>query len=578
MKIQFDLCRLRFLIQHYGRHYLLLIVILLLVGSCGGTQFAEIPLVEGKGGIFLGGTFRWNSTEDIRSLDPIRIGDVASGDAGIQIYDGLVEFDRQLNIVPGLAEKWEISEEGTQYTFHLRKGVRFHDNACFPNGVGREMDASDVVYSLQRVVDPKSESIGLWVFRDVVVGVEEFRVGQADRVTGFEVLGPYTFRIQLVKPYAPFMQQLCMSYAWIVPHEAVEMYGIDFFRNPVGTGPFQFVSWTKDLQLVLERNPHYWQVDEYGNQLPYLGRIINTFIKTSNTEFQEFELGNLDTHNPVADDLFESILDADGNLTPKYRDRFNVFQSDIVTVYYFGFNMQQEPFAHNKKLRQAINYAIDREAIIRTVLKGRATSFTGIVPPGMPGWKSTCNRYEYNPELAKQLMTEAGYPNGQGLPELECILNSGGKRNERISEVVQQQLADHLGVKTRLQILEWPQYLDTTENNRAIFWRAGWQADYLDPENFLALLDSRKFGPEGPNHTRYSNPEFDALFQQAESEMDAEKRFDLLRRAEEIAVDDAPWLFMHHMKEFRLNHLYVHNLEHNSMAMPFFKYTWIEPH
>ncbi len=563
---------------YLGFRQLVLFFLVFVGAGCGsGIRDEFVPLEPGQGGVYLGGTFRWNALEDVRSLDPIRVADTASGDVAEQIYDGLVEVSRDLHVAPSLAERWDISDDGLTYTFYLRRGARFHDDPCFPEGKGRECTAQDIVYSLQRVVSPDVESIGLWAFRDLFAGVEEFRFRQADRVAGLKALDDYTVQITLAKPFAPFLQRLAMSYGFIIPHEAVDYYGADFFQHPVGTGPFQFVRWTKDLELVLERNPHYWEKDEHGNQLPYLGRLVNTFIKVQNSEFAEFELGNLETHSPIADDLFTSILSPDGNLKPKYDGRFNVSSSDVLSIFYFGFNMESGPFASNQKLRQAVNYAIDRESIIRHVLKGRALPFTGVVPPGMPGWKSTCERYEYNPEKAIQLMAEAGHPNGEGLPEIVLHLNSGGKRHENIAEVVQEQLKE-IGIDITLQILEWPQLLEVVETGRSSFFRMGWQADYVDPENFLALYDSRKFGPQGPNYTHYKNERYDALFQAAERTTDLNERYDLMRQAEEIAVEDAPWLYLYHQKEFRLNQNYVHDFEHNAMAHLFFKYAWLEPH
>lgn len=563
-----------------ARGWFVLLALVGLLASCGGGnggyRASEFDVRPAQGGKFYGGTLRWNSLEDVRSLDPIRVGDTASHDAAMQLYDGLVQLGDDLQAIPSIAESWQMSEDGRVYTFHLRKGVLFHDNDCFPGGKGRECVASDVVYSLQRVVDPKSESTGTWVFRDLIEGVDAYREANAERVSGLEAVDDYTVRITLTQPFVPFMQRLAMSYGYIVPREAVERYGLDFFQHPVGTGPFVFERWSKDLELVAKRNPNYWMRDEHGNALPYLDRVVNTFIKVQTAEFQEFELGNLDTHNPVADTLFEDIIDLDGELQPAYAGRFKVSSAEMLTVYYFGFTLDREPFKGNVKLRQAFNHAIDRQQIIRTVLKGRAVRAEGVVPPSIPGWKSTGVKYTYDPERARTLLAEAGYPNGEGLETVTCLLNSGGKRNERIAEVIQQQLND-IGVKIKLQLLEWPQFLESVENGRAVFWRLGWVADYEDPENFLALFDSRKFAPTGPNNSHYSNPEFDALFQASDTEVDPVKRFDLLRRAEEIVMADAPWLFLHHVKEFRLCQNYVNGLKHNRMNYLQFKYVCFEP-
>lgn len=569
-----------------GRNFIALFAIALLFG-CGGASGpnvyapdTELPpgAVSRLGqttssGITLGGLYRMNESAEPRSLDPVRTGESTATALTTQLYDGLVNLDPNLNIVPGFAESYEISDDGLLYTFKIRRGVMFHDDACFPGGKGREANAHDVKYSFQRLLDPSTQSTGAWVFVDNVIGAKDYRDQKVDDVEGFEVVDDYTFKIHLHTPFSAFLQRLAMPYCFIHPHEAVEKYGSDFFQNPVGTGPFKFVHWKPGQEILMVRHPNYWKKDKDGVSLPYVDAVRCTFIPDMKIEFIEFDSGNLDRLYYIHDDLFKSILTEDNQLRPQY-SQYQLLTRDLLLLQYYGFNVTIEPFT-DKRVRQAFNYAIDRDSIIKFVLNGRGSPATGIVPPSMPNYSSITTGFTYDLEKAKALMAEAGYPNGEGLPEITLELNSGGTINELVAEAIQNQLKQ-IGVSVRLQIVEWTQHLQKIDDGETEFFRLGWIGDYPDPENYLSLMWSKNFTPKGTNYSRYSNPEFDRLFEEGMRLTDEKKRIALYQQAEKVAYDDAPILFLYFGKRYRLMQPFVRGYVYNAQERDILSEVWLD--
>ena len=523
-------------------------------------------------------------TGEIRSLDPARVGDSASGLVAGQIYEGLVQFDASLRIRPALAESWTVSPDGTLWNFTLREGVRFQDDPAFPGGKGRPVTAADVKYSFERVVNPKSLSTGWWIFNGRVEGAnayrEELLASEREErppaipgVSGFRVPDERTFQIQLTHPFAPFLYLLAMSYTWVVPREAVERYGEDFGRHPVGTGPFLLEEWSPGLRVHLRRNPHYWEVDDEGRRLPYLDGVEIRMLRDSLVAFLEFERGNLDVTG-IPPEMWPKVMTEGGNLSEPYRN-YQLLTCPSLTVQYFGFLMTEPPLGTQGQLRQAFNFAVDRQGIVDHVMNGRGIPASGVLPPGIPGYNTDLEGYTYDPARARELLAEAGYPGGEGLPEIMLQLNSGGTENEDIAEVVQQQLAD-IGVRVSLRLIAWPQHLDSIDRGLAQFFRLGWIADYPDPQNFLALFYSQNAAPAGPNATRFQNTKFDHLYAQALASTDEAERLRLYQEAEKIVVEQAPWLFLFHGEVYRLEQPYVRGYPVNPMDLHILKHVWFE--
>ncbi len=532
------------------------------------------------------GTFRRPLIVDISGLDPVRIQDVESHLIGSQIFEGLIEIDdNTLEIKPLLAERYEISPDGRTYTFHLRKGVRFQDDPCFLEGKGREVVASDFKYSLERIVDPSNLSTGWWLFDNRIVGANEYREELSsarkeereptlDSVEGYEVVDEYTFKIHLKQPFGPFIHILGMSYAAAVPREAVEMYGKDFFRNPVGTGPYRLGEWRDQLRLVLVRNPNYWDKDEAGKPYPYLDRIVTRIMREATIAFMEFESGNLDVTG-IPPQMWKKVFDENNELRQEYREKYQLRKIPRLATYYLGFMMDKEPLGTSKKLRQAFNHALNRQAVCDIIMNGRGIPAKGILPPGLPGFNEELEGYTYDPDKARQLLAEAGYPGGKGLEPIKLFATGGDRTMEDLSVAVQNDLKE-VGVEIEIQNLTWPQLLESIDKHEPAFFRAGWIADYPDPENFLALFYSKNHSPHGPNNSLYSNPRFDDLFERALRLPRLEDRIPLYQEAERIVVEDAPVVFQYSSVTYRLEQPYVRNYPANPMDIGRWKDVWFD--
>jgi peptide/nickel transport system substrate-binding protein len=552
--------------------------------SCGKEQTVE--QTDAQGGKKYGGIYRMNEVGGIRTLDPVRLNDAPSHHIVHQIYDLLIDFDSSLTIQPELAESFDVSEDGITYTYHLRKGVLFHDSPVFHDGKGREMKASDIKYCFDRILDAKSQTLGATYFLDKVKGAQQYydATGSGNPpstgVEGFRVVDDYTFAVDLIKPFAAFKYYPALGFCYIYPKEAVDKYGQDFFKNPVGTGAFVFDHWEKDQELVLKRNPHYWRKDEAGNQLPLLDGVVFTFIRDEKQQLNEFQLGKLEEAYRIPTEFLRTVLNEDGSLTPDWA-QFRLDRVPALSTQYYGMLSSGDVFK-DIRIRKAFNYSIDREKVIKYVLQGQANgpAIHGLTPPSMPGYNTgRINGYSYNLDSARALMAAAGFPQGKGFPSITLQLNSGGGRNELVAEAIQDMLVKGLGIDVKLQVLEWSQHLELVENGKANFWRAGWIADYPEPENFLNLLYSKNIPKEGPsaiNSTRYSNPQFDALFEQALATLDDAARYDLYAQAEQIAVNDAAMLWIFYDLDYRMVQPYVRGYNSNAMDRRDLTWTWLD--
>jgi len=570
---------------------LLFILLALVSAGCGKKQDSG-NIVALNGGIKGGGIFIANELENIRSLDPVGVNDVVSHHVSHQIYDGLIDLDTNLQIVPMLAKRWEISPDGLTYTFYLRNDATFHDNACFPGGKGRKFVASDVVYSFTRVLDPRTGSLGFDFYKNYVEGAKEYneeiskatsekREPRLMEVSGYKALNDTTFQIKLKKSFAPFIYYMCQGFAYVVPKEAVEKYGKDYFQNPVGTGPFVFQNWTPDLEINLKRNPNYWDKDVHGNQIPYLEAVKFRFIKDLSQQLLEFRNGNLHESYRIPNELFKTIVNEDKTLTPEY-SQFTVQRKTALSTQYYGFLVTSKIFS-DVRVRQAFNYAIDRDKILKYVLNGSANdpAIYGMVPPVMPNYNAKqVKGYSFDLVKAKQLMSDAGFPGGKGFPEVTLNINEGGGRNTQIAEAIQDMLRE-IGVTVKLQLLQFAQHLDNIDAGRSDFYRLGWNADYPDPETFLNLFYGKNV-PSNPkdvspiNSFRYVNPQYDALFEKAIATVDIAERNKLYEQAEQLAVNDAICLFIYYDEDWRLVQSFVRGFALDPMHRVNMRFTWLD--
>jgi len=400
-------------------------------------------------------------------------------------------------------------------------------------------------------------------------------------VSGFVAKDDSTFVVKLTKPFGPFIYYTCLGFAYIVPHEGVEKYGKDYFQNPVGTGPYIFDNWTPDLEINMHRNPNYWRKDEFGNQLPYLDKVKFRFIKDLSQQLLEFKNGNLDAAYRIPNELFQSVVNEDKTLTPEY-SKYIIQRKNSLTIQYYGFLTTSKVFG-DPRIRQAFNYAIDRDRILKYVMNGSASepAVYGVVPPVMPNYNAkNIKGYSFDLEKAKKLMEEAGFPGGKGFPEVTLNINEGGGRNTQMAEAIQNMLKE-IGVTVKLQLLQFAQHLDNIDAGRADFFRLGWIADYPDPENFLNLFYGKNV-PDNPkdkspiNSFRYKNAKYDELFEKAIATTDIQERNKLYEQAEQIAVSEAPVLFIFYDEDYQLVQPYSHGFTLDPMNRVNLRYTWID--
>src|SRR5690606_13111270 len=360
----------------------------------------------------------YNEYAGIASLDPAFAKNQSTMWPAHQLFNTLVEIDDSLNIKPSLAKHWDISPDKTTYTFYLRDDVWFHDDACFPDGKGRKMVASDVVFSFQRILDPKTASPGAWIFN-----------GKVDSIQPFTAINDTIFQLKLLRPYQPILGILSMQYCSVVAPEAVQQYGVDFRQHPVGTGPFKFVVWEEGQALIFAKNEKYFEFDSAGRRLPYLDGIKISFKDSRATEFLLFRQGQLDFINEPDPSCKAEVLTQQETLRPYWQHKINLVTGHYLHIDYLGILTDRtRPLSRPsplgfKKVRQAINYGFDRRKMILYLPNSLGTpAEQGFVPRGLPAFSdSAVEGYTYQPRQAARLLREAGFPNGQGLPTIKLL-------------------------------------------------------------------------------------------------------------------------------------------------------------
>jgi peptide/nickel transport system substrate-binding protein len=449
------------------------------------------------------------------ALDPAQVTDLNSNRVGRRVVETLVTFaDESTRIVPGLAESWTISKDGLTYTFKLRKGVAFHDGTPF--------NAQAVKFSIERQINPEhpAAKLGKYPFANYFFG----------NVKALEVMDEGTVRFVLKEARASFLAVLTAGAASIVSPTAAMKSGLDYAAAPVGTGPFKFASWDRGQRVVLEKNPSYWRFPVK------VDRVIFRPVTEDQARLTELLTGALDLIVGTPPD-FVGQLENHPKVT---------LQKQVgAHVWYLGFNNAKKPF-DDKRVRQALNYAVNKDAIVRDVLKGTGAVSKGPVLPGTWGDEGGIKPFPYDPERARKLLAEAGFPNGFSTTLWVPESGSGMQSPVAMSTVIQSNLKA-VGVNVTLQTMEWGAYLAKLRTKEQDLFALSWMAGSEDPDLVMyPLLHSSQWTPTGPNRAMYKNPRFDEVLAQARLTTDQAKRAELYREAQRLLHDDPPWIFIDH--------------------------------
>lgn len=498
------------------------LIILLVAGSCNQNNKQSEKNI-----------FRYNEASGIISLDPAFSRDQAHIWVCNQLYNSLVKLDDSLNIIPSIAKKWIISEDGLSYTFTLRNDVFFHNNKCFKNQK-RKVIASDFVYSFNRLLNPVTASPGAWVLSNIRKTNSEYAIYSPN---------DSTLVIKLKEAFPPFMGILCMKYCSAIPHEAVNFYGSDFRKNPVGTGPFKIQNWVENIKLVLRKNPEYFEKD--GNQqLPYLDGVSVSFLIDKMTAFMEFVKGNFDLISGIDPTYKDELLTRSGELKPKFKDKFNMIFGPYLNTEYLAFfvdttnsTVSDNPLLH-KNVRKAINYGFDRNKMIHYLRNGIGTPGTkGIIPEGMPAFNNNAGYgYSYDPGKSKALLAELGYDSENTLPEITLTTTP---EYLDLCKFVQSQLKD-VNISIKISVSPSATVRELKAHGKLEFFRASWIADYPDEENYLSMFSTKNFAPNGPNYTHFSNKNIDELYHNSFSIVNNKLRIRNYQTIDSLIMEEAP--------------------------------------
>jgi peptide/nickel transport system substrate-binding protein len=499
-------------------------------------------------------SFRYNQHNAITSLDPAFARTQNNIWAVDCLFNGLVQLDDALEVKPCIAQRWEISDSGRTYRFWLRTDVFFHDHPVFMQGKGRKLVADDVVFSFSRLLNADWPKPGSWIFKDRVV----------DSLP-FEAENDSVFVLHLKSPFQPMLQILTMQYASIVPPEALALYGRDFRRHPVGTGPFQFKIWEENQALVMVKNPHYFEKDSAGIALPYLDAVKVSFMGDRKTAFLEFKKGNLDYFWGLESAFINELLTESGELQPNLKDALYFYKNPYLNMEYLGIRMDPGSASplQQRLIRQALNYGFDRAQLLRTLRNsvGQPAN-AGFIPRGLPSFSpEKTPGYTYNPALAAELLRTAGYPNGKNMPAIELLCNQ--EYMDLCTFIVRQW--EDLGIKVQLSLLETATLRERMRNSSAPFFRASWIADYPDAESFLTCFYGKNSAP--PNYTRFQNSTFDRLYERCLTETDATQRYQLYQQMDKILIEEAPVVFLFYDETAQFAYRNISGLSRNSINL-----------
>ena len=500
---------------NHQKKYFLLIIFTLILFLFSLSQCTRVK--EKK----IGQVFRYNAFANITSLDPAFARNLSNIWATTQLFNGLVQLDDSLNVTPDIAKEWSVSSDGLNYKFSLRDNVYFHQSIAFGDERTRKVVATDFVYSLNRLRDPKVASPGGWVLQNV------------DEI---KALNKYELKIKLKKPFPAFLGLLTMEYCSVVPREVIDKINEKFRNQPIGTGPFHFKKWEEDVKLVLRKNPNYFEKDSQGISLPYLEAIAITFIPDIQSEFMLFIQGKLDILNSLDNSYKDELLTSNGNLRESYKTKINMQKGPYLNTEYIGFYLDTKSEAIRSKLvREAINLGFDRKKMIAYLRNNIGfIGNRGLIPRGLPGHGANTS-IKYDPIKASNLINKFKNKHGY-IPQITLATDAN---YIDICEYLQRAL-EKIGLKIKVDVMTPALLKQSRSSGKLEMFRASWIADYPDAENYLSLFYSKNFSPNGPNYTHYQNEEFDALYQNSFEINNLKLSKENYKKMDSIAMNEYP--------------------------------------
>lgn len=539
-----------------ARSLFVLVLFILTLSSCKNKETKQDAKDDSKKMVFY-----YNEKDGISSIDPAEANSLPHIWVCNQLFNGLVQLDDSLNVLPCIAKSWDILENGTKYVFYLRNDVYFHDNPCFPQGKGRKVTAYDFEFSFNRLfITPNSTAASLLTYVDKT---------EKTNYRPFQAIDDSTFVIYLKQPYSVFLNILTMKYFSVIPYEAIDYYKRSFRTHAVGTGPFMLKQWEEGNKMILVKNPHYFEKDEEGNSLPYLDAVSISFIRDKETAFIEFLNGKLDMISGADAINVNEVLDKSGMLNKTYASKCYLQKGHYLKIDYIGLlvdkKINKNSPLHKKQFRQALNYAIDRERLVKYFRNGVGMpAIAGFIPKGFKSFDTNVVKgYRYDPEKVKLLLKEAGYPDGKGLSEITLHITEDYKDQASFLQSQWQEF----NIPIRVSVEQPSLVRQATFMAQYEMFKKSWIVDYIDEENFFSLFYSKNFVPTGFNYTHFEDVEFDLLYEKALRTMDEKEKIKIYQEMDKIIIDEAPVIPLYYDEVVRLVNPKVSGFHLNPMNL-----------
>lgn len=544
--------------------YTVVLATMIFISSCG-PKISDAPRSDKNG------TLQLTENTVVANLFPYSITAQTEITLVSQFHCGLLRFDtKTLEVVPGLAQRWETSSNGKLITFHLAKGACFQNDECYSGGNGPEITSKDVKFSFELLCTKDSSNSVYEIFmKDLLAGGNDFYNKKVNTLNCFKIIDDSTFTIELENPSLSFLKILAHPSIAIINEIAYKKYGKNL-KN--GAGPFIYNPTSTPEKIILTRNNNYFERDENGFSLPYLDTVVMTILPSIEESLILYEKNKIDLVNALPSVRVREIVEKNiKEFSAKPPKSILKHEAEMLTQYY-TFNTKRVPF-DNKKVRQAISHVIDKEKIVADILQGQAISAGnfGITPSIFNGYDvRNIHSCEYDIEKAKKLLSEAGYPNGKGFPDISLLINSGSSRNSNVLFEIQKQLKSNLNINLAFDGLPYKDKIMLQKKGKADMYRDGWTADYPSPETFLNLFYGKNVpsDPNGlsyPNTSRYQNTEYDSYFTKGRNAITKDSSYFYFMKAEQLLMDEAVVIPLWYEGTYRLLNFKVKNLELNSM-------------